>query len=146
MWGTGPEPIGNFYEHKDDISEQWGISYREMLQKLGTDFARNMIHEAFWVQVLEAKLNGIPDTIQLVFVTDVRFNNEANWIHSKGGAVIEVIREGHISLEGTEAQHSSEDGVSEELVDYRILNNTSVEDLGWKLEKFFETMETLQVV
>lgn len=144
--GFFKEPIRNFYECKDDISEQWGISYREMLQKIGTDFARNMIHEDFWVQMLETKLKGIPDTIKLVFITDVRFDNEATWIHSKGGAVIELIREGHIPLEGIEAQHSSEDGISEELVDYRILNNTSVEDLGFKLKKFLDTMEILQVV
>jgi len=41
------EPISKFYENKADISEQWGISYREMLQKLGTDFARNIIFPYF---------------------------------------------------------------------------------------------------
>ena len=140
------EPIGKFYENKDDISEQWGISYREMLQKLGTDFARNMINEDFWVETLESKLKGIPSAIQLVFIPDVRFDNEAMWIRYTGGVVIELIREGHLSLTGTEAQHSSEDGVSEKLIDYRILNNAGVEDLGLKLEKFVGTMTTLQVV
>lgn len=140
------EPVGKFYENKDDISDQWGISYREMLQKLGTDFARNMINEDFWVETLESKLKGIPSAIQLVFIPDVRFDNEAKWIRWTGGAVIEIIREGHLPLEGTEAQHSSEDGISEEMVDYRIMNNSGVEDLGWKLEKVLDTMTILQVV
>lgn len=140
------EPIGKFYENKDDISEQWGISYREMLQKLGTDFARNMIHEDFWVQMLDTKIKGIPSAIQLVFITDVRFDNEAEWIRYNGGAVIEIIREGHTLLERTEAEHSSEDGISQLLVDYRMLNDSGVEDLGFKLEKFIGTMTTLQMV
>lgn len=140
------EPVGKFYENKDDISDQWGISYREMLQKLGTDFARNMIHEDFWVQTLDKKIRDIPPIIKLVFIPDVRFDNEVDWIHYKGGVVVECVREGHSSLAGTEAQHSSEDGISAHLIDYRILNDSSVEDLGAKLEKFIGTMTTLQVV
>jgi len=140
------EPVGKFYEHKEEISERWGISYREMLQKLGTEFARDLISKDFWVNRLNEKIQSSPTSIRLGFVTDVRFNNEANWIHSCGGAVIELLREGVLSLEGTEAEHSSEDGISPDLIDYRIMNNTDVETLGWKLEKLLGTMELLEVV
>ncbi len=140
------EPIGKFYEHKEEISEQWGISYREMLQKLGTDFARDMIATDFWVKWLDAKLKGLPSAIELVFIPDVRFDNEAEWIHSQGGAVIECLRHEGGLLTESEEQHSSEAGISEELVDHRILNQDTIETLGWKLEKFLITLNKLQVV
>jgi len=140
------EPIGKFYENKDDISEQWGISYREMLQKIGTDFARNMIHEDFWVQMLDAKIQKIPDTIGLVFITDVRFDNEADWIHYKGGAVIEVVRQMDSTLTAIEKLHSSEAGISPDKIDYKIINDSTVEELGLRLERSLETMGKLRVV
>lgn len=140
------EPISMFYESKDEISEQWGISYREMLQKLGTDFARNLIHEDFWVQMLDTKLKGIPSSIELVFVPDVRFDNEADWVHHMGGAVVEVVRQVESNLTEEEQTHASESGVSAHLIDYRIENDDTVEKLGEKLAKFLETSKNLGVV
>lgn len=130
------EPIGKFYGNKEEISEQWGISYREILQKLGTDFARNMINKDFWVKWLDSKLQTIPSSIELVFVPDVRFDNEVDWIHSNGGRVIEVIRGVHSALGATEKQHSSENGISAHLIDYRIENDDTKEVLGQRLEKY----------
>jgi len=140
------ESVGMFYEHKEEISEQWGISYREMLQKLGTDFARDMIDKDFWVKWLDSKLKTIPTSIGLVFVTDVRFDNEAKWIHSQGGAVIEVLRSMDSILTPTQEQHSSEDGISSELIDYHIINDSSLEQLGLRLAMGLETMGKLRVV
>jgi len=130
------EDLGNFYENKQDISDQWGITYREMLQKLGTEFARDMIDQDFWVKWLAGKMGGIATAVQLVFITDVRFNNEAQWIQMQGGIVIEVIRDGYSTLSSLEeVQHASESGISEPLIDYRIVNRESVEHLGEQLDK-----------
>lgn len=140
------EPIGKFYENKEEISERWGISYREMLQKLGTEFARDLISKNFWVDMLNEKIQGSPTSIKLAFITDVRFNNEANWIRSQGGAVIECLRSEGGFLTESEEQHASEAGISPDLIDYQISNDDTVETLGWKLEKFLMTVTKLNVV
>jgi len=134
------EPIGKFYEHKEEVSEQWGISYREMLQKLGTEFARDMIDKDFWVKWLHSKIQGIPPAIQLVFITDVRFDNEADWVHARGGVVIECVRQQETNLGAEEEHHSSENGISAHLIDYRITNDNTIEILGNRLETALATM------
>lgn len=138
------EPLGKFYDHKQELSEQWGITYREMLQKLGTEFARDVINKDFWVKWLQSKLADIPDTIQLVFITDVRFDNEAEWIKKQGGIVIEVVRDGHSTLTSLEEMHSSEGGISHNLVDYVIVNRETPDKLGIQLDKVLKESGTIE--
>lgn len=59
---------------------------RNFLQKLGTEFGRNMIHEDFWLELAKTKIKSIIDNYQgaVVIVTDVRFESEANWIRGVG--------------------------------------------------------------
>jgi hypothetical protein len=137
------EPLGKFYNHKQDISDLWGITYRDMLQKLGTDFARDMIDKDFWVKWLDAKLGDTPDTVGLIFITDVRFDNEAQWIRKHGGIVVEIIRDGHATLTSLEEMHSSENGIDESLIDYKIVNRDSLESLGGKMEKVLIEAEVI---
>jgi len=129
------EPLGKFYDNKEDMSAQWGITYREMLQKLGTDFARDMIDKDFWVKWLSNKVVEVADSIKLVFVTDVRFDNEADWIKKCGGIVVEIQRPGSISiLDEAEQKHPSEHGVDRALIDVTIINRGTIPRLGEKLE------------
>jgi Deoxynucleotide monophosphate kinase len=129
------EDLGNFYENKEELSERWGITYREMLQKLGTEFARDMIDPDFWVKWLEVKIREVPDAIKLIFITDVRFDNEAMWIKQQGGIVVEVIRDGDSTLASLDQLHSSEGGITHSLVDYAIVNRETPENLGIQMDK-----------
>jgi len=61
---------------------------REALQKIGTEVGRDIFHKDFWVQLLDAKVNSVDDYV----ITDVRFPNEIEWIHKRGGIVIEIQR------------------------------------------------------
>ena len=130
------EPLGKFYDHKHETSEQWGITYREMLQKLGTDFARNMINTDFWVKWLAMDFYDIADTIGLVFITDVRFDNEAEWIKRHEGIVVEIQRQGSETLlDDEEQQHASEAGINHVYIDATIINRGTKEQLGVQLGK-----------
>lgn len=95
--------------YKEELRINWQTAYkhqytvREILQLVGTDTMRNVIHEDVWVNALFADYvkrtcdeeTGIqwghyeyPNWI----VTDVRFPNEADAIKSRGGLLIRVNR------------------------------------------------------
>ena len=72
-------------------SEKFGKDFtpRKALQLMGTEVGRDIFHRDFWVFQLENRLRFHDNPI---VVTDVRFPNEIDWIHSVGGKVFEVQR------------------------------------------------------
>ena len=43
---------------KQDMGPEWGMTYRDLLQKLGTEAMRNGLHENVWVNALFADYKG----------------------------------------------------------------------------------------
>ena len=82
-WRETPDKYWSFKFGRD-------FTPREALQKMGTEVGRDVFHKDFWVFELENRLM-FHDTP--VVVTDVRFPNEIDWIHSIGGKVIEIQRD-----------------------------------------------------
>jgi len=127
--------VKNFYTHKEDVCPEWGITYREMLQKLGTEFARDMIDKDFWVKWIETSWReACKQGYDYVFVTDVRFDNEAQWIAEKGGATICIERPGNELLVADAAAHASEAGVGGQWIFDHIQNDGTEKELGQKLD------------
>lgn len=62
---------------------------RLALQLMGTEAGRQVFHENFWVLSLEKRISSKAGNF---VVTDVRFENEIDWVHQKGGILIEVRR------------------------------------------------------
>lgn len=60
---------------------------RNFLQKLGTEFGRELIHTNVWTLIQEARLGNV---VGPVFYSDTRFPNEAQWIRDQGGHVIHL--------------------------------------------------------
>jgi hypothetical protein len=121
------------------VSEEMNFTYRECLQKLGTDVFRNHFHENIWINALFSEYKRfIPTYVDLrctksskVFeypywlITDVRFLNEVKAIKSKGGKVIKVER---ISKDSD--THRSEVELDKfNNFDFIIDNNKSIEEL-----------------
>ena len=73
---------------KQTVSWYNGMTYRELLQFVGTDVVREHVAPDFWVNRMESKLDKTPDDI--VLITDVRFTNEAELIWRYGGKVLRV--------------------------------------------------------
>lgn len=102
----------------------WGMTIREMLQKVGTDALRNNFDQDIWVKLTLGNYEGE----DLVF-SDVRFENEAARIKELGGLMIRIDRPG-VSIEDSTAAHESENGLSHYMNwDYVITNDGTVEDL-----------------
>ena len=81
-------------EWREERDEWWSektnlhITPRNMLQLMGTEVGRSMIHPDLWIYALEKKI----DMYQNVVIADVRFQNEIKFIQEKGGFVVRVKR------------------------------------------------------
>lgn len=109
--------------HNRDTKEQpvdWlGRSPRYIMQTLGTEWGRGMIHPDIWLRVVE---RAIQNSTQDIVITDVRFDNEAQLIHKHGGRVWCISRPDIAAVNA----HASESGVSEDLIDKHIVNDSSI--------------------
>lgn len=91
------------------------ITARHLLQTVGTEWGRMMIHPELWLRSLmqRADVNG-------AIISDVRFENEARLILDMGGVVIQLSRPGA----GTSGDHHvSEVPLRAELVSITLAND-----------------------
>ena len=108
-----------------------GKSPRQILQMLGTEFGRQMIHEDIWVmRTMLAVLSARRANRHGVVITDVRFDNEAVAIREEGGVIFEVVRPGAACLAANAASHASEAGISREHILATISNCGTLDDLN----------------
>ena len=114
------------------------MTYRELLQKLGTEAMREGLHTNVWVNALFADYNATgynykgcenkviqgeweyPNWI----ITDMRFENELEAIVKKGGITIRVVRPGTVV-----GNHPSETALDGFIMHYEIINDGTIKDL-----------------
>lgn len=130
MFGITRDMAYGINYNREQIVEPWGISVREMLQKLGTECARHVFRDDFWMVRADIELERNEMYGGGFIVTDIRFDNEADWVSSKGGRIIKM----HRSQGGIAEDHSSEHGVSHCLIDHFIPNEGTIGDLEILLE------------
>lgn len=115
-------------EHKD-----YGFSPRSYWQDLGK-WMRDTYGADIFVRILRDTVAMFDDS-DFVIVTDVRYDNEADWIKKQGGCVIKIDRD----VEKVR-DHESENGVSMSFIDGGLSNNSTIEALeveGIQLLKTF---------
>jgi len=98
-----------------------GKSPRQLMQSMGTEWARQMVHPDVWVKIAEQNLNymenALTDVIGFV-ISDVRFENEAELIRNRGGTIIHIQRPNAPAVN----PHISEAGVQRLGVDLTVYN------------------------
>jgi hypothetical protein len=127
----------------------WGVTPRQMAQFFGTEMVRDTLPKLipevgsnFWVHRMVQKLNGFGDAVvydpdDVVVITDVRFQNEYDWIVSQGGIIIHLTRTGADGTVGIPG-HSSERGLELNFPSRTyLLNNDST------LEALYEKVNTI---
>jgi hypothetical protein len=107
-------------------------SPRRLLQTIGTEWGRETIHPEIWIMATLRRIDA--SEAALAVITDVRFENEAEAIRHRGGAVWHVVRPG-AGLAGAEGSHSSERGIPENLVDDEVLNDGGLATLDARLDE-----------
>lgn len=136
----------------------WGMTYREFLQKLGTEAMRDGLHKDVWVNALFAdykpttqienacyKSAGIRvfEDYPLWIITDMRFPNEMEDVKERGGITIRVKRTPTTIINGVKyfigtdglPEHPSETALDDAEFDYEIINDGSIEDLIEKVRE-----------
>ncbi len=98
-------------------------SPRDWAQWLGTDVGRELAGDDVWVYTLARDWARMEHP--LLVVPDIRFDNEAEWIHSIGGVMVNVERPGIAQIH----PHRSENGVDPALIDLNIRNDRSARSL-----------------
>ena len=103
------------------------ITIRILLQEIGTQAMRNMIHPDIWVNSL---FEGYEPKCDKYIITDVRFLNEAQAIKDRDGIIIRLERETN-----TDDQHESEIALDDHynMFNHVVDNNGNINDLVEKI-------------
>ena len=104
-------------DKKAVTDDRYGVTPRHMMQTLGTEWGREMIHGNIWVEAF-ARMNAG----KCVIVPDVRFENEADLVREHG-VLIHLVGRG-----GIEGNHVSENAIEFKPGDIVIDNSR---DLVW---------------
>jgi hypothetical protein len=139
-----PETMFEVPEFKEkNMPESWRntngylMTYREFLQKLGTEAVRNNIHHNAWVNALMSSCTYKDNWI----ITDVRFHNEMDAIKKKNGIIIRVTR----SDQDHKSYHISENALDSETFDFVIENEGGLTELKNKVEQFMWKMNLINI-
>jgi hypothetical protein len=143
-------PEDSFYDEdtKEVVDEFWGVSPRQIAQFFGTELVRQNIDrlipgigENFWISRMIHCLTGAGespfyDEDDVVIITDVRFQNEYDWIISQGGIIIHLTKPGADGIVGIPG-HASEAGIQSTDLDntYEIVNNGTLEELYEEVDR-----------
>jgi len=131
-----------------DIKEEpiaWlGKSPRELLQTLGTEWGREMVSEDIWIKIALRRASECERDGWNVAITDVRFANEAEAIRHAGGQVWRIDRPG-AGLAGQTAEHSSEAGIPDHLVNQVIRNVGNLDDLEEAVDAAFHSLPSAKI-
>ena len=127
---------------KEAIIEDIGKSPRQLMQLFGTEFARKMLGDDIWVNVASHVLNQFfqaPEMADMngVAISDVRFDNEAEYIKSKGGIVVEIVRPSATAV----SDHVSEHGIDSSLVDAVVINDGELSKLYEQVTKIHNQLD-----
>jgi hypothetical protein len=130
--GCSMKDLENREFKNKDLGDEWANEERRMtprllLQLLGTECGREILHSNIWVNALfadykEDNSSNYPNWV----VTDCRFPNEAKAIQERGGIVIRINRPG---FEDT-GDHESETALDNyKEFDHVITNDGFISDL-----------------
>jgi len=106
-------------DEKDIVDDVYGITPRRIMQTLGTEWGRNLIHPDVWVKVMES-LYSRPGYGELV-IPDVRFENEADFVREHGVLIHIVGR--FDNGDSVVEDHVSESGINIDTRDLIIRND-----------------------
>jgi len=110
----------------DDVKRLYP-TIRKYLQIIGTEYGRDVFGPDCWVRALDARVKDSP----LVAVRDVRFENEIDYIRSRGGFIVWV--QSNRAPE-RDTSHTSEKLVFADHADYTVQNNGTLVELYRQLD------------
>lgn len=108
-----------------------GKSPRYLLQTLGTEWGRKLIAPDVWLILAARRIERAKQAGQVgVIVSDVRFDNEADFILASGGQLWRIWRQAASAV----LAHESEAGINASYPVRGILNNSSFDELYTRVD------------
>jgi len=110
---------------------------RPLLVTYGTDICRK-IDQDYWIKKIDKKVKSSIDNKIIVVITDVRYENEANWIKQNGGFIIHLSR---IGQKPANFQEKVNDPILKKLSDYKIRWKTFTDEketCSWHINQLFK--------
>lgn len=105
--------------HSDEYKEQ----FRLLLQWWGTEFKRRMVDDAYWIDMVKEWADA--STADVVVVSDVRFQNEIDFIKNNEGFRVWVYRDGC-----EPSEHASENSIDINTGwNLTVENNATIDEL-----------------
>jgi dephospho-CoA kinase len=132
------------FEHgrKEEILPGLDKSPRQLMQSLGTEWGRTLVHPEIWVQLAQdTVLSEHVNLGRALVISDVRAENEAAMIRKYRGVVVHLHRKAAARV----SAHSSEAGISVHPRDHVIHNDGRPEDLFEALDVLVENLHFDQV-
>lgn len=110
---------------KEQVDKFWGFSPRKAMQLLGTEFGRQMLREDIWIKRAEFEVSLNEAVGKDTVITDVRFENEAQWLRGRDDAILIVIEAPGL-VRDAKYNHASENGISRAITDINLVNDKSL--------------------
>jgi hypothetical protein len=146
MFGFTDEQLWGTDEQKEAIDEYWGISARRMAKLVGTELFQFDIHKytqpgefdvnrKAWVlrfkKWYNEEISKNPDL--KIAISDMRFPHESKIIKDMGGIIVKIDR----PLIVRNDTHGSETEYQFIKEDYKVINDSTLEDYYKKLDEIF---------
>ena len=86
-----------------------GVSARDLLRTLGTEWGRTCVHPDIWAMLASSQIREVQRSGGLVVIDDVRFPNEAELIRKHGGQLWLITRKDAVQASGHASDTSMAD-------------------------------------
>ena len=116
--------------YKKQYPEPYIPTYREFLQRLGTETMRNTLHDNVWVN---SAMSDIDD--KNIIFTDVRFPNEAQAVTDRDGILIRINRYPPGCSPILMNEHATEKALDDWKFDHIIYNLGTLDDLKFQIKE-----------
>lgn len=117
-------------ERKEVVIPWLGVSPRELAQTLGTEWGRRHVQDDVWLRLAQRWLQRVPRFLTGVVFSDVRFENEAEFVRRNGGVIVHLVREDRPEVR----EHVSERGVAVSEGDLVIRNEGGIDELHRRVD------------
>jgi hypothetical protein len=133
-WLEDDYDLSNIFEYSVASIQVMHFTPRILLQQIGTDCFRNIIHPDTWVISTMGEYNNEHNWI----ITDTRFPNELRAVKNKKAITIKINRN-----TGLSDTHESETALDNASFDWTIDNNSSFDDL---FEQLFTILKNEKII
>lgn len=118
----------NTQEGKRELVPALGRTVRQLLELEGSEATRDVYGATFWIWRMSQEVDkAFKENIKVFIITDVRFENEAQFVRDNGGLIFQIDRE--LEQELATVSHASAQPLPPHLVNIFVPNNGTIKDL-----------------